>query len=414
MPERITNVAANENVLSPDGRILYVVGTDATVRAYDVETRALLNSYRLGTRLGGADVTPDGRYLVVAEREPAYGPLDQNGQRSTTVSVHRLEIQTGQVRTYTTEPGFGGGPFFDVAVLADGTALISQSYNGSGWNKLRALNLESGTFTVLSQSVRQDSVLSLSDDRRLVFVGEPNISNAEIDLYRAGAGGVLTLVGTNGSGQGFNRGIQDLSGDGRLAANFVPGAGLLIFDGQLRFVRNLANEFPAWQSGRIEGLAFDATGQNLFVLDGDRRQVFQIETQTWTQVKLFNLDPYQGEFAATGRFGNNLTLTNDGRYLIVQTDSNVQRISTNESAAPSTVRTGPTDWSEPTGATSSTAWPGRTSSTAGSGRTSSTVARATTPSCSPFPRRSRAPCWAASMAAPGRIRWTCAASRRPG
>ena len=338
MADRITTDAANENVLSPDGRTLYVIGTDGRVRAYDVASRALLNTWTVGTRLGGADVTADGRYLVVVEREPVSSTLDQSGNRSFVWTVHRLDLQTGAVRNYdyADSSDFSArydGAFFDVAILADGRALLSRSFNGSGWVNLRTLNLDTGTYTTLSGSVRQDSVLSLSDDRRLILIGEPNISSAEMELYRLETNGTIASVAQTPFGSGFNRGIQDISGDGRLVANFVPGAGLLIFDGQLRFVRNLANDVPSWQNGRVEGVAFDEAGRYLYVLDGDRKQIVQLSTDGWSQVATFALDPsYTTDLSASGRFGNNLTLTDDGRFLIVQTSTGVQRVSTAEAA----------------------------------------------------------------------------------
>lgn len=327
MTTAITTVGANENVLSPNGETLYVIGTDGKVRAYSVNDNQLLATWNVGTSLGGADITADGRYLVVTEREPVSSSLDQYGNRSYVVTVHRLDLLTGEVRNYDFSPTFLDYTFFDVAVLADGRVLLSQSFRGSGWVNLKSLNLDTGVYTTLPHSVRQDSVLSLTDDRSTILVAEANISNAEIDLYRVGANGSLTFVATNG-GSGFNRGVQDISGDGRFTANHVYGSGLLIFDANLKFLRNLANEFPSWQSGNVNGLAFDATGANLYVFDGDAKTIVQIATSTWTAVRTFQLDPNFSAFSNSGRYANNLTLTDDGEFLIVQTSNGIQRVTT--------------------------------------------------------------------------------------
>lgn len=318
---RLTMVGPREVALSRDGGTIYVAGPDGTVSAFSAATGAVLSTWAVGKSLGGMDVSADGRYLVVTEQEPVSSRLDQNGNRSFTFTVHRLDLGTGQVRDYdyTADPSGGftsaTGAFYDAAVLANGQVLLSQRYNGSGWINLKTLDLDTGVYAPTTQSVRQDSVLSLTADRTRVLVGEANISNAQIDLYQLQANGTLALVGTNGS-SGFNDGVQAISPDGRLSVNFIYNAGLLLFDGTLKFVENLTNRFPDFRMERVGGLAFDATGEHLFVLDQDAKEVIKISTSTWQRVGAFTLDP---AFAAdtSGRFGNDLLVAADGKLVAV-------------------------------------------------------------------------------------------------
>ncbi|HEX8383334.1 MAG TPA: calcium-binding protein [Sphingomonas sp.] len=320
---RLTNGAPNEVVLSADGRTVYVAGADGTISAFATATGALTATWKVGTRLGGMDLTADGRYLVVTEREPVGSSLDQNGTRSYTVTVHRVDTTTGAVVNYDFRPTGLDFTFYDAAVLADGKVLLSQSFSGSGWVNLKLLDLATGAYTTTALSVRQDSVLSLDTGRTRVLVGEANISNAQLDIVELRGDGTLATIGTNGS-SGFNDGIQAFSGNANFVADFVYGTGLLLFDGQLKFVENLTNRFPQWRTDEVGGLAFDAKGEFLYVLDQSAEEVVKLSTATWQRVGGYALDPGYASDRG-GRFGNDLLVTADG-YLVVSGGAGVQLV----------------------------------------------------------------------------------------
>ena len=59
-------------VISRDGSRIYTSGrTDGAVRVYDANTGQLLETWQVGTKLAGIDLSPDGSFLIVAEAEPA-------------------------------------------------------------------------------------------------------------------------------------------------------------------------------------------------------------------------------------------------------------------------------------------------------------------------------------------------------
>lgn len=301
---------------------LYVAGRDGFLRSYDVTTGQLLRSMSVGQSLGGMDIAPiidspvGGRgyqpYVIITEQEPVSSSIDQYGNRTYVVSSYKVDLKTMAVTRYDyAAPGYDH-TFFDVALMANGQILLTQDFRGSGWVNLKSLNTFTGEYTDLGISLRNRSILSTSEDHRSLFVGEADISNAQMDFYKVGGlGSDLTLSGTNGS-SGFNRGVQAVNENGTLVANYVYGGGLLIFDQSLAFVRNLANEFPQWQSGQLEGLAFNQG--YLYVLDAGTDEVVKISTADWSVAERFALGyDYDGPGS---QFGNGLLVTDSG-YLFV-------------------------------------------------------------------------------------------------
>ncbi|HYD36673.1 MAG TPA: hypothetical protein VEA60_03610, partial [Allosphingosinicella sp.] len=75
-------------VMSPDGSKLYVSAEDGNVRVYDVATRALIATWDVGVRLGGIDVSADGSFLMVVEKQiVAYEPSGPQTDARTTITV---------------------------------------------------------------------------------------------------------------------------------------------------------------------------------------------------------------------------------------------------------------------------------------------------------------------------------------
>ena len=321
----LASVNNRDAVLSQDQKTAYV-SIGGKIQAYDVATGAAKSEWTVGKTLGGMDVTADGKYLVVTEREPLSSSLDQYGYRTYTVGVYRVDLATGEVKTYSYTPGYYDYTFFDVATMPNGSVVLTQSFQGSGWVSLKTLNLDTGAFTTIqTASITQDSILTSTRDHSKILLAESNISSAPVNLFDV-TGTTPREIASNGS-SGFNNGIQAISGTGSMSANYVWGAGLLVFDAQLKFVHNLANEFPKWQSGAaVQGLAFDESGANLFVLDAEAGRVVRVSTTTWTETGSFALKAGSSTVRQTGEFGNNLLITSDGHYLVVSHPSGAERI----------------------------------------------------------------------------------------
>ena len=113
--------------------LLLITTSAGTVERYDPATRSLLAPLTGGGSYNGADITPDGSAVFVAE-----------GQRSLTQSiVRRIDPLTGAT-TILRHNGPDGGAW-DVAVAANGTGIVDYRYEGSGWVHLDRLNVAANT-----------------------------------------------------------------------------------------------------------------------------------------------------------------------------------------------------------------------------------------------------------------------------
>ncbi|MGH6650867.1 MAG: hypothetical protein ACREB7_07000 [Sphingopyxis sp.] len=306
-------------VLSPDGKTLYIAKGNK-IEVYSVEERTLLTTYTAGKVLGGLSISDDGKYLVAAD----LATVSTSGSSHLLTDVHRFNTKTGSAETFRFDAtnAFLDSAFYDTATLGNGMILLTQQFAGSGWITMKLLDPATGSFTAVPGSYRQDSVLSVAGDGKTVLIAESNISNAPLTLLRIGDDGAVTKI-AGSTASGFNRGIQALSDDGGMIANFVGGSGLYIYNGNLQQVKYIDVAYHY-----ITGLAFDADRSHLFLLDTSQKAVIKLSTTTWLEVDRIALAPGAGDdwSNSAGRFGNNLQLSEDGSYLIVIHSNGVERL----------------------------------------------------------------------------------------
>lgn len=299
----------NDQIFSKDGKTLYT-SRDGTVTAFDVASGSLLNSWALGTKLGGMDISADGRYLVATEQQA--GPTVRTGpfSVSTDYYVYRLDLTSGTKTTYTHAAIDGDANFFDASFLSDGKVLLTQNYYGSGWEPLTTLDLSSGTFTASSQHYAQNGTLTATPDKTRVAFMPSNISDAPVFVYTTGTGVTAAHENYADGVQGFNRGVQAISPAGD---RIVQGVGLNVYDAQLHLLTSLSTRYPEL-SGSVTGLSFSAGGDKLYALDGRAGAVFVFDTSDWSVVGGYRVE------AATDvpyglSYGNALQLSADGATL---------------------------------------------------------------------------------------------------
>jgi Ca2+-binding RTX toxin-like protein len=308
-------------VLSPDGSRIYAAGADGWIRVYDASTGGQVDSWHVGTTLGGMDISPDGSFLMVTER----APLATNGgyyDRVLTIGAYKVSTATGAATTYATTARGLDYTFYDVAVLSNGQALFSQDFSGSGFVSLKVLTLSTGAFTA-GYSVGQDSSLTRSGDGSKVLIGEANNSGGPLDIYTAGTG-VTAHAGANG----FNWGIQALSANGSLVAQYIYNEGVNIYDGALNPVIKLDTLYPSWSGGDVLGLAFDASGANLYVLNSETDTIDQLSTTDWHLVRSialgFDAGPWIGQVGRNG--DDRLRLDPTGHFFTVITAEGLRMV----------------------------------------------------------------------------------------
>ena len=328
----LTSLAPQDAVLSPDGETLYVGDASGRVTVVTVDSGATVATWNVGESLGGLSISPDGRYLSATAQEPVGQAENEFGETVSVVAAYRIDTQTGAIETYELTTGFYDYTFADSAFLSDGSIVLTQNFQGSGWTDLRILDPEAGTFENVGRQVRHGSILTVSDDYSALLIGETDISNAPLLLYDVAPDGSITLTAESNvydfNASGFNSGVQALSSDGSLAVQWIYYSGLYVLDESLQLEVNIFDREPSLFEDTLSGVAFDHDGDYLYVLDETQLAVIQLSTQTWKEVTRFELDRYEGSFetGGDGGYGNNLLVTDDDDWLIVTLADQVLRI----------------------------------------------------------------------------------------
>lgn len=311
----------NDVAISADGTKVYAAGDDGNLRVYSAANGDLLNTWDVGTRLGGMDISPDGTIAMVTELQPLEEHYaDPWWDNQFTITTYKVDLATGEVTGFPTVVSGFDYAFYDVAVLADGKVLLTEQIlpGWSGWVSMKLLDPATGEYTDASGTVRHNTILSDSTDGSYALAAEYDTSDAPLDLYQSGAGVVAKHGLYADDVYGFNYGVQAFSAEAGLAAQSM-GNVINIYSGQLHYELDLGKLHPELTAGGVAGLEFDASGQYLFVLNTQDDAIYQVSTADWSIV---------GEFAVgvdlsstNGDFGNRLLVSPDMSYFTVVTDN---------------------------------------------------------------------------------------------
>ncbi|MFN2473647.1 MAG: FG-GAP-like repeat-containing protein, partial [Sphingomicrobium sp.] len=304
------------------------------MRIYNAATGQLVNTIAVGTRLGAIDLSPDGSFIVAVELQPV-----ATASGSVTTTVYRIDLATGAVQSFPFVATGGPSAFYDVAVLADGRVMLSESYNGSGSVPLRLLDLATGTYSDAT-SVDMSSYLSPTADGSEVLVGSHFTTDGNLSVVNT-AGALLGYHGGYTDGvMSLSHGIQTFDATGGLVAQYLWQNGLHIYDSRLHYQIDLTDIYSAWSNGAVAGLAFDTTGEFLYVLDSATNSIAQLSTLNWTIVRTIPVGATVN--SSIEDFANGLTLSPDGSYFILGTSSGLVEVA-NPGVSPTISGTSSTD-----------------------------------------------------------------------
>jgi hypothetical protein len=318
--------ALSAAVMSADSGSTFVANDTGLVTRYDLATGAMLGSWQVGYRLGGMDVTPDGRYLLATELTPGNRFLS-GGDYRLGIYVHRLEISTGVTKTFEAAVPVSGSAFYDVAALSDGTALLSQDGESVTTTPLYLMNVEAGTFTATGQTFPERAVLTAGSDHDTVLVAPQGASGAPLYVYTAGKG----ITSTHAAG------AEGVTGTGTRLIAAAPGGNfavhlagnhLYLYDSNLRLFSDITAAHPEFTSrigGGVIAAAFSPDGSQLYLLDVDADRVFVLAT---TDQKLLASVPvgfnahttvFDDPTSFLSNYADALQVSADGRYLGILT-----------------------------------------------------------------------------------------------
>jgi len=308
-------------VLSPNGQVAYVSNSEGWVSGINVSTGDLVGRWKVGDQLGGMDVSPDGRYLLVTEGK-IENPTGDQWSFTASIKAHRLDLTTGEIKDFVaTAEGYDRG-FYDVAYTSDGKAVFTQDFAGSGWVALTTLDFATGKFSESQQSFAQTGVLSPSADHSIILLAPQNISDAPLFTYNSGKGITASHQNYQDNVSGYNSGIQAISPGGGMIAQYIGQ--IHIYDSNLKYLTNVTNihtDLP----GSVYGLDFSNDGKYLYVLDGSKDRVLELSTSDWAITRSISLgvDVRSATYGNAGAYGDRLSLSADGSHLVILADGAV-------------------------------------------------------------------------------------------
>ena len=209
--------SARDLVYDPVRNVLYATTESGLIERFDLATQTLLTPINVGGVVFGADITADGAFLYVAGAVPGYGP--------NTGTIAKVALADGSVSVLTFPLSGLQGTALDLAIAADGRAVFSSGFAGSGFSPLRYIDLATDTITSSGVDVHASTgsyaLVRRGGDRSVVYVTELGLFPGQ-RVYRYTAAD-HQLVQVPGLQPGY---VASVSRDGRYAA--FPGAGRIV------------------------------------------------------------------------------------------------------------------------------------------------------------------------------------------
>jgi Ca2+-binding RTX toxin-like protein len=308
--------------------LIYFATTTGTLQVWSPLTQTFGAPIVLGGTLGEVDISPDGSYLLIAQRDVV--PITTEGpwwDHEYEATLHRVSLTPTPVveDLVFTVPGMEMGPS-DVAIVGADVGLLTTDFAGSGWNPFRTFDadepsLDMTLVTGLS-SIRQSSFLIASEDNRYVFVLEANISNAPMHIYDSVIGAIVAGTDLYELGSsGFNYGQADINSTRGLAVNFS-----YVFDLSLNLVQDLSALVPTGSS--VLTAHFSENGNHLFVALNGADDLMVFDTHSWEQVG--NLDLAQSLDYFDLFHSEAMRVSGNGRFLYLATEAGFEVIDLSE------------------------------------------------------------------------------------
>jgi hypothetical protein len=292
-------------VYDPTRNLLYITATDGTVQRYDPATQTLLLPFQISGSLNGADITPDGNHLYVADRE----------RNAVQGWFHDFNLTTGAVTNLAYNATAGS---WDVAIGPDGIGLGDEMYEGLGPVSLEQITTASDRLTVRDDVpsgmwgknlIDQDTMIARGTADGLFLLQGHDDSTGSIFLYQTGTDSFSSMHNS----QFYGYGAPAVNRNDTLLA--IVRAALCVFDANFNNVVNIR--------GLVGGCVFDPNQDLLYGVNAITDQIDAYDTNTWS---LKYSIPVGEQVNSWQSFGpGTMAISSDSRYLFLGTQSGVRQ-----------------------------------------------------------------------------------------
>jgi DNA-binding beta-propeller fold protein YncE len=243
-----------------DTRHLLYVTTAGRVERYDAASGNLLAPFPVGTDPVGADITADGSALYVTE------DVLHDGKGV----VHKLDLAGGVVRDLEYTPASGETGGWDVAIAADGRALLTtQTVPNAFSPTLRLIDLASDTVSTTLFSIPQRSLVTRGADRSMVLLQQFNAR--AVNVYHSAFGG---FGSSRPVPSGPGRAPGAVSRDGQFLA-YQVGNSTAVMEGDSAAVRTV----PLVDGGMV----FDPKRDLFYGVESSTDSLVAFDTHSWAE-----------------------------------------------------------------------------------------------------------------------------------
>lgn len=267
--------------------LAFATNTDRSqVEVFDLVKRKRLTPILVGSLPLGIDATPDGKRLIVC---------NSGGANVSIVSLTKRK----EIKKIFTPSGTSNDTPFSVAVAANGKALLSTTFSGSGFGATM-LEIDLETLKVKERedfgSTTEVTRLRASGDRKRIAVIQGDISSGPVYRY-------------NSAKDKFDRehdtaAFLDYVAIDHRGGHIIAGPGTFVFDAELRQMGTIA--------GNGYGLAISPGGGTAYRMQQDHIEV--LDVARFRVRRRISLPEPPNE-------GAQLALTPDGGTLLAATES---------------------------------------------------------------------------------------------
>ncbi len=297
-----------------NARQMIYVANGAQVLRYDLSCDCQATPITLGGALKGMDLSPDGNTLAVADETNDGTYAWVHLVNLDTLSDNKVTVPLASIYGYIEEVGT-----FSVAYAYDGTLLTTSQFPGSGWVPLRKLDPATNTWTVLA-SVRQDSMLVPSANRKVIGFAESNISDGEWGVYHADTGEIDRRQGYTDGTSAFNYEMTTNADGSQFAIPTYYGT--YVYNSSYQKVATLGT----YAGAQPIGGTYDPVRPLLYLPWTTTSEVRIYDTTTLTQVGSYDVGDVFNN-VGNGAFVQGRTrMASDGSILAVSVTGGVQYI----------------------------------------------------------------------------------------